>query len=39
MIPKTLIECSKEDLEKNMALIEWLEELDDVDSVYHNIDL
>jgi len=39
MIPKTLVECSGEDLEKNMALIEWLEELDDVDSVYHNIDL
>ncbi len=39
MIPKTLIECDKETQDANMALIEWLEELDDVDAVYHNMDL
>ncbi len=39
MIPKTLIECSKEDADKNQALIEWLEDIDDVDTVYHNIDV
>lgn len=38
-IPKTLIGCDKEAEEKNLALVEWLEELEDVSSVYHNIDL
>ena len=37
MIPKTTIECSEGDGTKNRALVEWLEEIDDVDSVYHNI--
>jgi YebC/PmpR family DNA-binding regulatory protein len=39
MIPKNLIECQSENEQANLALIEWLEELDDVDSVYHNMDL
>lgn len=39
MIPKTLIECDDETKEKNFALIERLEECDDVDAVYHNMDL
>lgn len=39
MIPKLLVQCSKEDQDKNLTLIEWLENLDDVDSVYHNMDL
>ncbi len=38
MIPKTLIECSEEDQQKTQALIDWLEEIEDVDAVYHNID-
>lgn len=38
LIPKNFIECSKEDYEANIALIEWLEELDDVDAVFHNMD-
>lgn len=38
MIPKTLVTCDKETVESNLALIEWLEELDDVDEVYHNMD-
>jgi YebC/PmpR family DNA-binding regulatory protein len=37
MIPKTLIECEKEAIEANSALIAWLEELEDVDAVYHNM--
>lgn len=37
MIPKTLVTISKEDRDANMALIEWLEALDDVDAVYHNM--
>lgn len=37
MIPKLTIECSDEDIEANMKLIEWLENLDDVDAVYHNM--
>ncbi|MDB2614230.1 YebC/PmpR family DNA-binding transcriptional regulator [Chlamydiales bacterium] len=36
MIPKNTIECSKEDAEKNQALIDWLESVDDVDDVYAN---
>lgn len=38
MIPKTLITCSKEDEEANRKLIDWLENLDDVDAVFHNMD-
>lgn len=37
MLPKVHVECSKEDFDSNMALIEWLEDLDDVDSVWHNM--
>ncbi len=37
MIPKTLMEVSDEDADLNIALIEWLENLDDVDAVYHNM--
>lgn len=38
MIPKGLIACSEEDEKSNEALIDWLEEIEDVDSVYHNMD-
>ncbi|MBS4163693.1 putative transcriptional regulatory protein [Candidatus Protochlamydia amoebophila] len=37
MIPKTYVECSVETAKDNLALIEWLEELEDVDAVYHNM--
>jgi YebC/PmpR family DNA-binding regulatory protein len=37
MVPKTWIEVSDEDADLNIALIEWLENLDDVDAVYHNM--
>lgn len=37
MIPKTYIECDVEIAKENLALIEWLEELEDVDAVYHNM--
>jgi len=37
MIPKNWIEVSDEDADSNIALIEWLEGLDDVDAVYHNM--
>jgi transcriptional/translational regulatory protein YebC/TACO1 len=36
-VSKAPIECNDEDFEKNMAIIEALEELDDVDSVEHNM--
>jgi len=39
MIPKVTVDCGDEDVKANMALIEWLEELDDVDNVYHNMNL
>ena len=39
MIPKNLVECDEKVREANLALIEWLEELDDVTAVYHNMDL
>lgn len=38
MIPKTLIACDEETRTANEALIEWLEELDDVDAVFHNME-
>ncbi|MDF2550194.1 MAG: hypothetical protein K0S07_1261 [Chlamydiales bacterium] len=37
MIPKVYVECDEENTLANLALIEWLEELDDVDEVYHNM--
>lgn len=37
MIPKVYVEVDEEDEKNNLALIEWLEELDDVDNVYHNM--
>lgn len=37
MIPKTYVDCDLETAKANMALIEWLEELEDVDAVYHNM--
>ncbi len=40
MVPKTWIEVTTdEDADNNIALIEWLENLDDVDAVYHNMKL
>lgn len=39
MIPKNLISCSQEAVTANLALIEWLEGIDDVDCVYHNMEL
>ena len=39
MIPKTLVECSKEQIDANNKLIEWLENIDDVDNLYHNMDV
>ncbi len=38
MLPKLLVECDQATKEANGALIDWLEELDDVDTVYHNMD-
>ncbi len=37
MIPKVYVKCDEAMLTSNMALIEWLADLDDVDAVYHNI--
>ena len=37
MFPKTLIACDEETKQANLALIEWLEALDDVDEIYHNM--
>lgn len=37
MVPKNYVECSEENIKANEALIEWLEALDDVDAVYHNM--
>jgi YebC/PmpR family DNA-binding regulatory protein len=37
MIPKNLVECSKEGIEANNKLIEKLEEIEDVDAVFHNM--
>lgn len=37
MIPKSYVECDAETAKENLALIEWIEELEDVDAVYHNM--
>lgn len=37
MIPKTYVECDMENAKDNLALIDWLEQLEDVDEVYHNM--
>lgn len=37
MIPKSYVECDVETAKENLALIEWLENLEDVDAVHHNM--
>jgi YebC/PmpR family DNA-binding regulatory protein len=37
MVPKVWVEVSDENADENITLIEWLENLDDVDAVYHNM--
>ncbi len=37
MLPKVYVECSPEDQKANLELIEWIEGLDDVDAVHHNM--
>lgn len=39
MIPKVMVDCDEETRKSNLALIDWLEQLDDVDAVYHNMNL
>lgn len=39
MIPKVYVDCDEENLKANLALVEWLEQLDDVDAVYHNMNM
>lgn len=39
MIPKSYVDCDNENAKLNLALIEWLEELDDIDAVYHNMNI
>jgi transcriptional/translational regulatory protein YebC/TACO1 len=39
MIPKVYVECNPEDQKANLELIEYLEGLDDVDAVHHNMKL
>jgi len=37
MIPKVYVDCDAETAKANEALIEWIEALDDVDAVHHNM--
>lgn len=39
MVPKSYVETDEETTKSNLALIEWLENLEDVDAVYHNMKL
>lgn len=39
MLPKTYVTCDAENSKANLALIEWLENIEDVDAVYHNMKL
>lgn len=38
MIPKNTVACDPETEKSNLALIEWLESIEDIDEVYHNMD-
>ncbi len=37
MVPKVYVECDEEAMKSNLALIEWIEALEDVDAIYHNM--
>lgn len=37
-IPQSKVKLNEDDYNKNMALIETLEEMDDVDAVFHNME-
>ena len=37
MLPKVFVECDEETEAANQALIEWLEDIEDADEVYHNM--
>ncbi len=39
MLPKALVSCDEQMRASNLALIEWIEDLDDVDTVYHNMEV
>jgi YebC/PmpR family DNA-binding regulatory protein len=39
MVPRDWIEVNEEQVDSNMALLEYLEDLEDVDTVYHNMKL
>lgn len=39
LVPKSYVDCDAETAASNLALIEWLENLDDVDSVSHNMNI
>lgn len=39
MVPRDYIEVRDEQIDSNMALIEYIEDLEDVDTVYHNMKL
>lgn len=39
MIPKVWVDCDEEAQKANLALVDWLEALDDVDAVWHNMNL
>lgn len=37
MVPKVTVEVDQETFESNQSLIDWLEDLEDVDAVFHNM--
>lgn len=37
MVPKSSVDCDEKTAKANLALIDWLEEIDDIDAVYHNM--
>lgn len=39
MLPKITVDCDIENAKSNIALIEWIENLEDVDAVYHNMNV
>ncbi len=39
MLPKVFIECDVDTAKSNLALIDWLEGIDDIDALFHNMSM
>lgn len=39
MVPRNYVDCDIETSKANLALVDWLEEIEDVDAVFHNMNI